>query len=427
MVSTYKEGLEYLFSQLPMFQRVGSSAYKKDLTNTLKLCQALGNPHEKLKCIHIAGTNGKGTVSHLVAYGLQKQGLKVGLYTSPHYKDFRERIKINGQLASKQYIVDFINKNRSIIEEIQPSFFEITVVMALDYFVQKKVDYAIIEVGLGGRLDSTNVITPLSSVITNISYDHMDLLGDTLPQIAAEKAGIIKYKVPVIVGEKQKIVNSVFIEKAKEQDTKIDYAQKIITVETIHKSIAKRKVSISINERKINFTTTLLAPYHDANIITAFATLYKLSATIKIDFYKIAKGFINFSSEMKYYGRWQIVSKSPLTIFDSAHNEAGLNFAMNSLKSFGFSKVHFVIGFVKEKDLNKALKVFPKDSYYYFTKAKIPRALDENILQENGKLNGLNGNAYKSVQSAFRAAKKIASKNDIIYVGGSIFVVAEVL
>ncbi len=425
--NSYKETIDFLYTQLPMYQRIGASAYKKDLTNTLKLCEAIGNPHLKLKTIHVAGTNGKGTVSHLIAFGLQRQGYKVGLYTSPHYKDFRERIKVNGTLVDKKYITRFVNKHYESIKLIQPSFFEITVAMTFAYFVEQNVDVAVIEVGLGGRLDSTNVITPLLSIITNISYDHMDLLGDTLEEIAGEKAGIIKQSVPVIVGEKQKGVNTVFIKRAKETKSKIIYAQKKASLLTLNTHIDRRKITISLPGQEVQLNTTLLAPYHDANLITAFASLNELQKHFIIDFKKIMKNFIGFAQEVYYLGRWQIVTKSPMTILDSAHNEAGIKFTMASLQKYGYQNVHFVLGFVKDKDLSKILALFPKESMYYWSKANIPRGLDASILKVNATSFGLHGNSYDTVKKAFTAAKKAAKKNEVIYIGGSIFVVAEVL
>ncbi len=425
--TTYAETIDFLYTQLPMYQRTGASAYKKDLTNTIKLCEAIGNPQRKLKTIHIAGTNGKGTVSHLVAYGLQCQGYKVGLYTSPHYKDFRERIKINGVYADKKFITKFVQKYYGIIQEIQPSFFEITVAMAFAYFAEKQVDAAVIEVGLGGRLDSTNVITPLLSVITNISFDHMDLLGDTLEKIAGEKAGIIKPNIPVIIGEKQRKINAVFVQKAKDERSPIAYAQKIVNLQNIRSQSIKRTIAIALPDQVLTLQTTLLAPYHDANLITAFAALYALQAHFKIDFKAIAIKFIEFSNQMNYVGRWQIVSKSPLIIFDSAHNEAGLKYTMENLQKYSFGKVHFVLGFVKDKDLSKVLALFPKESKYYWAKADIPRGLGAASLQEHAKSHGLLGSSYPTVKAAYASALKCAKKNEVIYVGGSIFVVAEVL
>lgn len=425
--ANYSETLAFLFGQLPMYQRVGASAYKKDLTNTLRLCEAIGNPQNKFNSVHIAGTNGKGTVSHLVAYGLQCQGYKVGLYTSPHYKDFRERIKVDGILADKKYITAFVNQYYEVIQDIQPSFFEITVAMAFAYFADKQVDIAVIEVGLGGRLDSTNIILPLLSVITNISFDHMDMLGDTLEKIAGEKAGIIKNGIPVIIGERQSKINDVFILKAKEKKAPISYAEKLVKFDTISINPTSRKIQIKFPEAAITMKTNLLAPYHDANFITAFGTLYQLQSFFKIDFKKIATGFIHFAEKIHYIGRWQILSKSPLIIMDSAHNEAGIQFAMNSLKPLGFEKIHFVLGFVKDKDLAKALNLFPEKAKYYWAKADIPRGLDADTLKASARDYGLKGDSYASVKAAFKEAKKNAKKNEIIYVGGSIFVVAEVL
>ena len=427
MFTKYKDTLDFLFSQLPMYQRIGSAAYKKDLTNTLLLCHHLGNPQNKIKTIHVAGTNGKGTVSHLIAYALQKQGLKVGLYTSPHYKDFRERIKINGDFVPKKFVTQFVNDNIDKIQEIKPSFFEITAAMAFDYFHKSEVDVAVIEVGLGGRLDSTNVITPLLSVITNISFDHVDMLGDTLEKIAGEKAGIIKKNIPVIIGEKQKDIKHVFETKAKKEESKLSYASNKIKILKDNNKNIQRQVTLRSGVNEINLKTTLVAPYHLKNFITAFGALRLLEKNFDINYKKIEKDFIHFSDVIKYWGRWQLVGKKPITILDSAHNEAGITQALMQLKSYDANKLHFVLGFVKDKDIDKILTLFPKDALYYFCKADIPRGLDASELQQKCEEKELLGKAYKSVSSAFNAAKMKAKAKDIIYVGGSIFVTAEVI
>ena len=427
MFSKYTDTLDFLFSQLPMYQRIGSAAYKKDLTNTLSLCSHLGNPQNKIKTIHVAGTNGKGTVSHLIAYALQQQGLKVGLYTSPHYKDFRERIKINGEFVPKKFVTNFVNRNIEIIQEVKPSFFEITAVMAFDYFYQSKVDVAVIEVGLGGRLDSTNVITPLLSVITNISFDHVDMLGDTLEKIATEKAGIIKPKVPVVIGEKQKGIKHIFESKAKSENSKLFYANDKVKVMEDHIKNLQRKLTIQSGKNTIDLKTSLISPYHLKNFVTALSALRLLEKDFSIDYKKIEKGFINFADKIKYWGRWQVINKKPIIILDSAHNEAGIKMAIGQFQNFDETKIHFVLGFVKDKDINNILSLFPKNSNYYFCKANIPRGLDQHELQLKCNEIGLIGKAYKSVSSAYNAAKVKAKPNEIIYIGGSIFVTAEVL
>jgi dihydrofolate synthase / folylpolyglutamate synthase len=419
--------LDYIYRLLPMYSRIGAAAYKKDLTNTLALLAALGNPHEKLKFVHVAGTNGKGTVSHIVAFGLQQQGLKVGLYTSPHYKDFRERIKINGAYVSKQYIVDFIKENKLLIEEIKPSFFEITVAMAFDYFAKKKVDIAVIEVGLGGRLDSTNVITPLLSVITNISFDHMDMLGNTLPKIAKEKAGIIKKNVPLIIGERQAAVERVFITAAKKEQSPLYFAEQLVAIEEQKSTLLSKALKVQVGSKSLKLSTNLVAPYHNRNIVTALAVLSKLAEQMDINFKPIANNFIKLSEEVSYMGRWQIMSKSPIVIFDSAHNEAGLQLAMTALANHKSPKIHFVIGFVKDKSLKGVLKLFPQNAVYYFVKADIPRGLDATLLMEEANRYGLIGKTYSSVKAGYKAALKNCSKNELIYVGGSIFVTSELL
>ena len=424
----YDEAIKFLFEQLPMYQNIGKSAYKKDLTNTLALCEAIGNPHLKIKTVHVAGTNGKGTVSHLIAFGLQRQGLKTGLYTSPHYKDFRERIKINGKLADKKFIARFVNDNLEVIERIKPSFFEITVAMAFDYFAKKEVDVAVIEVGLGGRLDSTNIITPLLSVITNISLDHTDMLGNTVQEIAGEKAGIIKPKVPVIIGERQSGISKIFEEKARSLGSKIYFAEKSTKLSVIKEGRYEKTIVLDLHpNNQYTIKTDLTAPYHEKNLITAFAAMKLLTTHFVIDFNKITKNFSSFAKEIHYVGRWQIAGKNPLIIFDSAHNEGGLKYAFQKIQGYGQNKLHIVIGMVKDKKVELVFPLFPKDAEYYFAKANIPRGMDALDLQKIAAEYDIHGNVYKNVKSAFTAAKKTASTKDIVLVTGSIFVVAEVL
>jgi dihydrofolate synthase / folylpolyglutamate synthase len=426
-LANYKETLEYIFQLLPMYSRIGAAAYKKDLSNTIALLDALGNPHEKLKFVHVAGTNGKGTVSHIIAYGLQQQGLKVGLYTSPHYKDFRERIKINGVYVSKKYVTSFISQNKDLIERIRPSFFEITVAMAYTYFAKKNVDIAVIEVGLGGRLDSTNVITPLLSIITNISYDHTDILGDTLQKIALEKAGIIKPGIPIVIGEKQQGVIKVFNDAAKKNKSAIAFATNHVALHEVKRTLTERKISIQIRGKSYALKTNLMAMYNNANIITGFAALDKLSEIMPIDIKRICQNFAKMPEEVKYMGRWQIISKEPIIILDSAHNEAGIKMALAQLKEFGLDKIHFVIGFVKDKSLVEVLKLFSSKSRYYFVKADIPRGLATDDLFNQASIYNLTGKTYPSVKSGFKAALKNCKKNELIYVGGSIFVTSEII
>lgn len=430
MNATYQQTLDYLFSQLPMYQRVGSTAFKKDLTNTLKLCEANDNPHKKLKCIHVAGTNGKGSVSHIIAAVLQSQGYKVGLYTSPHYKDFRERIKINGTYISETAVVDFVEKNRKVFEAIEPSFFEMTVVMAFDYFVKEAVDYAVIEVGLGGRLDSTNVIMPLLSVITNISYDHMDMLGNTLPEIAFEKAGIIKQHIPVIIGETHVETKPVFEKKAFEENAPILFSENINRIEEYSISIDGMRFSFFRNnttEKKL--ITDLTGNYQLKNLNTALSALYFLQEKniVAINDEAIEKGVSNIKGISGLIGRFQIVQKTPLTILDSAHNEGGIKLLFSELSAYKFETLHVVLGTVKDKDLNKVLPLFPKNAIYYFCKANIPRGLSAHELMLTANEYELIGTHYESVQLAYKNALKNAKPEDAILVVGSIFVVAEVL
>lgn len=429
-IKTYKKALEYMYAQLPMFQRQGPSAYKKDLTNTIALCEKAGNPQDQVKTIHIAGTNGKGTTTHIIAAGLQAQGYKVGVYTSPHYKDFRERIKINGNYISSKYILKFINTYKNDLEEIKPSFFEMTVALAFLYFKDQNVDYAIIETGLGGRLDSTNVILPMLSVITNISFDHQNMLGDTLEAIASEKAGIIKSNIPVIIGERQSDVENVFVHKASTMQSPILFAEDYLTI-SLKNSDAQgfKTYDINVDGKPwiSNLTTDLCGPFQEKNIITAFYALSFLSKTINIDTTKIIDFSPTLKSQTKYMGRWQIIDNKPLIIADSAHNEGGLKIILAELANLQYEKLHIVLGFVNDKDVSKVLDIFPKNATYYFAKANIPRGLDAKSLLETAKLRGLKGKAYISVRKALSAAKSVASTHDLIYVGGSIFVVAEVI
>jgi dihydrofolate synthase / folylpolyglutamate synthase len=428
-IKTYSQANDYLLSKLPMFSRIGAAALKPNLDNITQLCNQLGNPQNNYKIIHIAGTNGKGTVSHLTAAMLISQGYKVGLHVSPHYRDLRERFKVDGKLAPKRFVIDFINSHSTVIEQIQPSFFEITVAMSFEYFKLCKVDYAVIEVGLGGRLDSTNIVKPILSVITNISYDHTDLLGNTLTQIAGEKAGIIKKEVPVIIGEYQSEVAEVFIAKANELDCQITFAEDVVQVGISEKDNFKTSVKGSIESvANLNFIIDLAGPFQDKNLITSLAILeflYKKGVVKDIE--KLLYKLKHFSITVNYKGRWQVLGKNPLIIADSAHNEAGLTHIIQRLKTMKKNKLHMVIGFVKDKKRVEILPKMPKDANYYFVQAQIPRALSAVDLQLEAKEFQLNGAFYPSVDEGLKAAKSNANKGDLIFVGGSIFVVAEVL
>ncbi|MBI4931166.1 MAG: bifunctional folylpolyglutamate synthase/dihydrofolate synthase [Bacteroidetes bacterium] len=404
----YSDTLAYLYSRLPMYQRIGAAAYKANLDNTLAICKLLGNPENKFKSVHIAGTNGKGSVSHMLASVLQCAGYKVGLYTSPHLKDFRERVKINGKMISKNYVEDFVTKYKSEFEKIKPSFFEWTVGLAFEYFAKEKVDIAIIETGLGGRLDSTNVITPLLSIITNISYDHQNLLGDTLDKIALEKAGIIKKNGIVIIGEKQKETKKIFENKSKEMNALLLYAEDF--------SNAKRiECGLKGDYQKKNIPTVLLA----SEMLHPFG--------FEINRKAIAKGLKEVCKLTGLRGRWDVFSKKPFIVADIAHNEAGIKEVFKQVKQIPHEKFHIVFGTVNEKDIRKILSLLPKKATYYFCKANIPRGLDEKILAEEAKKIGLKGETYSSVKQALNSAKKNASAKDFILITGSAFVVAEVI
>jgi dihydrofolate synthase/folylpolyglutamate synthase len=400
----YQETLQWMFAQLPMFQRVGESAFKKDLTNTLAFSKELGFPEKKFKSIHVGGTNGKGSTSHMLASILQEAGYKVGLYTSPHLKNFTERIRINGKEIPKRKVAAFINKNKNFLETQQLSFFEMTVGMAFDYFANEKVDIAVIEVGLGGRLDSTNIITPLVSVITNIGYDHMQFLGETLPEIAGEKAGIIKEHIPVVIGEYQDEVASVFLKKAAEMKASIQFASEDTTM----------------------YTSDLLGDYQQSNTKTAVAAIKKLPGFLVSD-ENIKVGLQNVVNNTQLKGRWQILQHHPTVICDTAHNKEGLQIALNQLIHQKFEKLHIVLGVVSDKKVADIFPFFPKNAQYYFCKPNIPRGLSEVVLQQQAATFGLQGKTFSSVKKALNASLKSANQQDIIYVGGSTFVVAEVV
>ncbi|MEZ4911756.1 MAG: Mur ligase family protein [Saprospiraceae bacterium] len=427
---TYSDTLTYLYDHLPMFQRQGQAAYKKDLTNTLALCELLGNPQNSLKIIHVAGTNGKGTVSHLIAGGLQAQGYKVGVYTSPHYKDLRERIKLNGNFIDKKYIINFINVYYHDIEQIKPSFFELMVALAFKWFYDMKVDYVVVETGLGGRLDSTNVITPLLCVITNISFDHQNMLGETLEAIAYEKAGIIKPNIQVVIGEFQSDIHHVFEQRSTELNAPM-YVASLKSIWIQKKSFDPRGIVGSFQlhdeKEKLDVTLDITGPFQDKNITTAFYSLKILSQNIPIDFEKIKAFSPKVKKMTAYMGRWEILSLEPFILADSAHNEAGISMVVNALSTMTFENLHIVAGFVNDKDISRVLTLLPRQAKYYFAKAKIPRGKNAIELQNEASALGLNGKAYTSVKRAYAAAQLSACKHDVILIIGSIFVVAEIL
>ena len=383
-----------------MYQRQGKTAFKKNLNNIIALCRNSGNPQNSFKSIHIGGTNGKGSVSHILASVLQTAGYKTGLYTSPHLKDFRERIKINGEMIPEKDVINFVEKNKLFFEELKPSFFEMTVAMAFEYFAKQKVDIAIIEVGLGGRLDSTNIINPLVSVITNISFDHTQMLGNTLPEIAREKAGIIKENTPVIIGEYQKELADVFIETAKNKNAPVYFADNELSCDyTMINTDYKQVLNIKKNNKPylFNLKTDLLGIYQKKNIITALKTIELLRDTFNISTENIYSGIENVKNNTGFYGRWQIIGYKPLIIADTGHNEAGLKEIISQLKNTAYKRLHFIFGTVNDKNINKNLSLLPKDAVYYFTKAKIPRAFDEKVLAERAKKFNLYGKSFSSV------------------------------
>ncbi|WP_025743267.1 bifunctional folylpolyglutamate synthase/dihydrofolate synthase [Aquimarina pacifica] len=403
----YRETLDWMFAQLPMYQRQGASAYKIDLGNTLRLVSYMGNPELRFKSIHVAGTNGKGSTSHMLASILQEAGYKVGLYTSPHLKDFRERIRINGTTISQEYVIDFIDKHRAYIESNQLSFFEMTVGMAFQYFAESQVDIAVIEVGLGGRLDSTNIITPEVSVITNIGLDHTAFLGTTLEAIASEKAGIIKEQVPVVIGRTTSETKKVFIETARLNNSKIYFAEEY-TEEV--------------------FASDLKGNYQQENIKTAIQTIKLLcDKGWSIDKQMISDGLSKVVQNTGLLGRWQVLQENPKVICDTAHNNDGLQYVLNQLLEEQYDHLHIVLGVVGDKDLTTILPLFPKNARYYFAKPNLQRGLDEKVLKEKAINFGLKGERYNSVKDAYVASLQAATEKDVVYVGGSTFVVAEII
>ena len=430
---TYPEVLDFLYSQLPMFQRTGPAAYKDNLDNTLQLDQIFGNPHRSFKTVHVAGTNGKGSVSHMLASIFQDAGYKTGLYTSPHLKDFRERIKVNGEMISEEAVISFTRKYLEIneTEALEPSFFELTVSMAFDYFRTMAVDIAIIEVGLGGRLDSTNIITPEVSVITNISFDHMALLGDTLPKIAGEKAGIIKTGIPVVIGESSPETDFVFVQAAKKMETSIVFADQeyradysMLTLE------GKQSLNITRNGISVypDLQIDLLGIYQRHNVPTVLKTIDILNEKgWNLIEKNIRSGLKNTIQNTGLMGRWQIIGANPMIICDTGHNPAGIKIVMEQINQTAYKNLHMIIGLVNDKDQDEVLSLLPVNAHYYFTKASIPRATDPDQLARLAARFGLKGSCFNTVREALSSAIGNADKNDLIFVGGSTFVVAEIL
>ena len=428
---TYQEAVEYLYTQTPLFQNVGQEAYKEGLYNTVTIDRHLGCPHKLFKTIHVAGTNGKGSVSHTLAAILQASGLKTGLYTSPHLTDFRERIRVNGKPVSQDYVVRFIPNNKDFLEPLHPSFFEVTTAMALSWFAEQEVDVAVIETGLGGRLDCTNIITPALSIITNIGYDHMKFLGDTLSQIAFEKAGIIKKNVPVVIGEHTPETRTVFERKAEEVGTNIVFAQdncKIIS----HKYISPGKViyqTAALTELESGLGG--LCQEKNANTILTALEVLQQNRKFSITEQAIRKGFKDVCRMTGLRGRWQLVSKKPDIICDTGHNSHGLKYIAQHLEELsskpGFGQLRIVMGMVNDKDVSYVLALMPRNARYYFTQASVKRALEASSLRDMARQAGLTGRVYGTVAQAVSAAQREASAQDLIFVGGSTFVVADLL
>jgi len=426
----YAQTLEYLFTKLPMYSRIGAAAYREDLTNTLALSAALGNPERRLRTVHVAGTNGKGSTSHMLAAIFQEAGYKTGLYTSPHLKDFRERIRVDGEVISEDFVVDFVQRIRPFSESIDPSFFEITVVMAFDYFVREQVDIAIIEVGLGGRLDSTNIILPDLSVITNIGYDHMNMLGDTLPAIAFEKAGIIKKSVPVVVGASNPETAPVFEKKAAEEDAPIYFAdkQRYVSDWRYQRHTLVVEVATSpVADDKEFYTLDLTGIYQTFNLLTVLEAVHILrSLGWKLPPTAMEKALKHVKRLTGLHGRWEIFSEHPDIILDVAHNEDGIRQLVRQIELTDHEELHIVLGMVKDKAIDKVLQLLPAQARYYFTRAQIPRALPEDELARQAAAVGLKGQTYPTVAAALAAAKTHARDRDLIVVCGSVFVVGEV-
>ncbi len=426
---TYKETLEYLYSQLPMFSRIGSAAYKTDLHNTIALCNSIGNPQNNYKTIHVAGTNGKGSTSNMLAAILQEAGFKTGLYTSPHIKDFRERIRVNGEMVSEQFVVEFTENTKVINEEIQPSFFEVTVAMAFAYFAEQQVDFAVIETGLGGLLDSTNIITPILSVITNIGYDHQNILGNTLEEIAIQKAGIIKENVPVVVGETLPNTKPIFIKTALSKKTSVQFAEEnfitsYIDIEGELLLCNVKDIAENITEK---FRSGLSGLYQAKNICTVLAAVKELrNLDIKIQEAALHNGIERVKEITGLRGRWEILQQHPTIIADVAHNKDGIQQVIEQLNiNYPTAQLHFVLGFVKDKDVESVLALFPDNAKYYFTNAHIPRALLKTDLQEKAAKVNLVGDCFATVDEAVNSAKQNASENDVIMICGSFFIISE--
>ncbi len=425
----YKETLEYLFSRLPMFSRIGAAAYKADLTNTIELCKSLGNPHQQIKTVHIAGTNGKGSVSHMLAAIFQSAGYKTGLYTSPHLKDFRERIKIDGNMVSEDFVIDFTKKINPLIEQLSPSFFEITVAMAFDYFAQEKVDIAIVETGMGGRLDSTNIITPEISVITNIGFDHMQFLGDTIEKIAFEKAGIIKAEIPTIIGEITQETKPVFEKVAITKKSNLSFASEKFQIEGMH--WYNNQFHLTVFEKESSKSETyqldLTGIYQSKNLLTVLTScnILKEKGWLIKDQH-IKDGLQNVKKLTGLFGRWDVVLTNPTIVLDVAHNAEGIQQLLQQIEFTPHKQLHLILGMAKDKDYDEVLKILPKNAIYYFTKAEIPRALPEEELTAKAASYNLQGKSFMNVNAALYSASTKADNDDLIIVCGSVFLIGEI-
>ena len=425
----YKETLDYLYSHLPMFSKLGSIAYKKDLHNTIALCNSIGNPQQKYKTIHVAGTNGKGSTSHMLASILQEAGYKTGLYTSPHIKDFRERIRVNGEMVSEKFVVDFTEKTKAITEEIEPSFFEMTVAMAFKYFAEQQVDFAVIETGLGGLLDSTNIITPILSIITNIGYDHQNILGNTLEEIASQKAGIIKANIPVVIGETLRETKSIFIKTALSKNASVQFAEENFVTSYI--DAEGELLLCNVKDVAENVTEKLRCGlsglYQTKNICTVLAAVKELrKLEINIPETALHSGIERVKEITGLRCRWEILQQHPTIIADVAHNKDGIQQVINQLNiNYPTTQLHFVLGFVRDKDVENVLALFPDNAKYYFTNAHIPRAMVNTELQKKAAKAGLVGESFETVNEAVDAAKQDATETDVIMICGSFFIIAE--
>jgi dihydrofolate synthase/folylpolyglutamate synthase len=425
----YQQTIDYLFSRLPLFSRIGAAAYKADLTNTIQLCDALGDPQSKFRSIHVAGTNGKGSASHMLAAILQTAGYKTGLYTSPHLKDFRERIKVNGDMIPEDFVIDFTERIKPLIEEISPSFFEITVAMAFDYFSKEKIDIAIVETGLGGRLDSTNIIVPEIAVITNIGLDHMNILGDSIEKIAIEKAGIIKNDVPVVIGEAIPQTKEIFLSIAKERNAPISFASEKRFIANWHWE-DHRLVSEVGEEHHTDhkkFQLDLPGLYQNKNLLTVLEVCAILNDRgWHLEEPAIRRALKQVKKLTGLHGRWEVISTQPLVVLDVAHNEDGVKQLVQQLEVTDHKSLHIVIGMVKDKEIETILQLLPRHAYYYFTKANIPRALPEDELAIKATMLGLEGESWSDVNDALKAALEKAGKDDLVLVCGSVFLVGEI-